>query len=200
MTRSAVVLDEAGTRIAWRTWQLVPEWSDARTHRPLLTGLAGFPWRVAAMDARCTQRDPAPRSSGVFTRTVDRHHRRVPAPECTCGIYASLDDLTDGRLPWSRSMQVVGFVALSGRLVADAGMLRAQHGTIVGPLAIVPPSPQWWQRGGTPQRVVPERHHYRVVRTPGRGGLPYGDWHAGMRHELAARYGVHVTAADRLAA
>ncbi len=192
---SAVVLDEAGARVVWRTWMLVPEWTGPRHHRPLLAGLLGFPWRTATLDARCLNRDPAPPVSGPFVRTVDRHHRRLPEPSCTCGIYAPLQDL-GGPPPHVTPRRVtlaVGFARLSGRLVADTGVLRAQRAEVVGPLAILPARQPWWQASQPgPQRVVVGKDRYRVLWKAGLAGVPWDEWHAGIRHEIAARYGVRV--------
>ncbi len=68
---------------ARRSWELAPE-----VRSVLLRGLLGFPWPHREVHAKCTERDYSRRTTLFGPRLVDRHHDAVPAPHCTCGIYA----------------------------------------------------------------------------------------------------------------
>ncbi len=188
-----VILEEGPTaqgRVVWRTWRLLPGDGRGGDGRPLLTGLSGFPWRGPTVDARCLMRDPAPRAWSPFQATVDRHHRVVPDPACTCGIYASRADLVGppAYAIRSRDPLVMGFVELSGRLLADGDDYRAQRARVVGPLTVA--TPRLWGSRRPWVTVVDGR--YRAQRTAGRTGVPYGEWLRRLRHELAERYTVPV--------
>ncbi len=191
---TAVILEEppfGSGRVVWRTWRLVAEEVPGLPARPLLTGLAGFPWRERDIDARCLEREPA--AGGLFGQPRYRHHRVVPHPRCSCGIYATRDGPSDtpGYLRRARDPLVTGFVELSGRIVADGDSYRAQHAAIVGPLAVAhPPRPTPDRRN----RVVVESGRYRVKRRPGRAGVPYPEWLMDTQDGLRARYGVTVVA------
>jgi hypothetical protein len=155
--------------VVWRTWLLTPERGPRNSVQPLLTGLYGFPWYAADVAAKCTMRDRAGGylASGAFT--VDRHHRVIPDPFCTCGIYAGRDELTVPRPHPVRTVPfATGFVELRGRVLATPDGFRAQQARIVGPLTIAPGRPPVSAAvamrlgvGLTPNRVVtgPSGYH-----------------------------------------
>ena len=89
------------------------------------------------MDAKCTIRDRRLGGGAGVSTKVDRHHRRIPAEDCTCGIYGSADEALEGvHLAPSGVPLVTGLVELSGRVIRSGSHLRAQHASIVGPLAL----------------------------------------------------------------
>ena len=84
-----------------------------------------------------------------------------------------------------------GFVELSGRILFDGEMLRAQRATILGPLHLL------WSRPAFSGR----RSFRKVITLPGRyrfssrrwgGGEPIEKWAAETAAQLAQRYGVEV--------
>jgi hypothetical protein len=97
----------------------------------------------------------------------------IPDPHCSCGIYAGLDELTRTRdpKPPRRVPFVTGFVALSGRVLVDRELLRAQHATIIGPLALtVGRRPMWHDfvphtAATRSARVVTDRSAFRILWT-----------------------------------
>lgn len=192
--------------VLWRTWMVRPERVPAGGTVPLLTGLFGFPWRQATMDAKCTQRDRAIDGFGMST-TMDRHHRVVPHPQCTCGIYAGADELVAARVPPPLRGRpfVTGFVELSGRMIRTGDVTRAEHAAIIGPLTISAGRPTWGaeissRAGGHPRptRVFTEREEYRVSWAPGRTGTPLPAWLREVASGLAERYGVPVVASGTI--
>lgn len=164
---------EASSRpiVVWRTWLLAPQRGPRVSIRPRLTGLYGFPWHDAEVEAKCTLRDRADGylASGAFT--LDRHHRVIPDPFCTCGIYAGHDELATPRPHPVRGVPfVTGFVELSGRVLASPDGFRAQRARVVGPLTITPGrapmSAALALRLGTalkPNRVVAGPSEYRTL-------------------------------------
>lgn len=183
-----------------RTWVLRLECQPGTDPRPLLTGVFGFPWRSTEMDAKCTMLDQS-RAMGIgFSGKIDRHHRRIPAIECTCGIYGAADETIDAiALAPSGVPLVTGLVELSGHVIRSGAVLRAQHARIVGPLALdlgrKPLGLSIMQRVGIrtqPVRVRTARSALRVT-----WGVRHDDaevtvWLANMRRTLAATYGVEV--------
>lgn len=145
--------------VVWRRWRVVPE----RSGRPLLTGLLGFPWPERLVEARCAALDPLNRGG----REPGRYHRRVPASDCTCGIYASRGDLDPAALPVPRRAEPVveGFVRLSGRIIEGASGLRAARAEVIGPLLVRvgrPPIPRAWTTvHPAGLRTLPDR--YKVI-------------------------------------
>jgi hypothetical protein len=93
--------------LAWRTWTLsgIPDGSEVRL-LPLFGDRRPWPVRVPAR-ASCSRRG--------------RH--RIPALDCSCGLYAThgLDALRRSRDP-----AVLGTVALWGRIVEHAAGYRAE--------------------------------------------------------------------------
>lgn len=189
-----------GHRVVWRHWRLVPD-RLAGSDRPLLTGLLGFPWRTATMQARCTER----RHGGTWSpaawwgEQAERHHPAVPAPGCSCGIYARVE-------PWHRPGRmlagrkhptVAGFVALSGRSIVDGTVIRAERARIVGPLALVLPRRSLLRRSLSPQRVITEPDRYRLIYVSSRLGEPLAAWATRVTAELEKRYDVEVRYARR---
>lgn len=184
--------------VVWRTWLVVPEAHRGSETLPLLTGLFGFPWRTAHLDAKCTIQDRAMAGGPVGVRTIDRHHRLVPDPDCTCGIYASratLGDPPPGLVPRGAPV-VTGFVELSGHILETEDHHRAQHARIVGPLHLapgrVPLSARLPGRVLAPPAIVTERTSYRTRWTRGITGEPYEAWRRRIGRLLAHRYAVPV--------
>jgi hypothetical protein len=189
--------------VLWRSWHVVPDTPPGGQPVALLTGIFGFPWREPVIDAKCTEQDRA--VLGVdMAKQVDRHHRVVPDPSCTCGIYAGRDELVRPRIarpPRSRPL-VTGFVALAGRVIQERDVYRAQQARIVGPLTLWLGRPplsaaavaRALGRRPRPQRVVTVRDRFEVVWTASRAGTPVAEWLARTAGELARRYGVDVIA------
>ena len=126
--------------VVWRTWLIAPERRrSSSTTTPMLTGLMGFPWRGPELDAKCTIQDPNPAGNPFARPTVDRHHRKIPDPDCTCGLYAGRDDLVGPpmRLVPRGIPIATGFVELSGHVLESEQHWRAGHARIVGPLQIL---------------------------------------------------------------
>jgi len=186
-----------------RTW-LVRSTRLGTNRAPILTGVFGFRWRGADLDAKCTIQVRDAGASHPGRPRVDRHHPAIPDPGCTCGIYGSTDlleapaaDLLPSAVP-----VVTGFVELSGRLIAKDSTLRAQHARIVGPLTIgsgrPPVAARLARRLGfdsRPSRVTSERGGYRVVWGAGRVGVSWEEWLGEATAVLAARYRVEIVAA-----
>lgn len=191
---------EAGHRVVWRNWRLVPDRA-AGGGIPLLTGLLGFPWRTPHMQARCT--NPRGAASGLWAGTswwgapADRHHDLVPDPGCTCGIYASADGwqrpprLMAGR----RHPTVAGFVELVGRTLEKDGILRAQGARMVGPLSLVFPKRRIAGLRLRARRVVTEADRYRFVFVESSLGESVQAWAMRTTAGLERRYRVEVHAA-----
>ncbi len=182
-----------------RTWTIAPESRRDGTIVPLLTGIFGFPWRTATLDAKCAIVERDHGSVGGRTRMVDRHHRVVPDPDCTCGIYATADvDARPAALVVRTRPVASGFVALSGRILRAGTTLRAQRAAIVGPLAIDLGRPPLaavalmrTPRPPHPLRVTIEAGAFKVLW--GWGTDRTGDWLAATAAALADRYGLEVT-------
>lgn len=189
--------------MARRSWELVPGAGTV-----LLRGLFGFPWPERDVQAKCTQRDYAGNADVFGVVRVDRHHPSVPAPGCTCGIYASEEPphhwLTRRYL--ARRVLVHGFVRLSGRVLFDGRRYRAEQARIEGPLVVAVPPPGVRGRRRTRRRrnsavVVTDGDRYRVAYGPwakaARGGEGLETWHERVAEALAARYGVAVERAPQ---
>lgn len=177
----------------WRTWLVRPD----RDGAPILTGIFGYPWPAATLDARClhTERtSPLP----FTTATTGRYHRVVPDPACTCGVYAVRDPIQGApRFVRVRSEPVVtGLVRLSGRVLAEPDRFRAQRATIVGPVALALPPPPLPVRlvapAARPRRVFPDAARYRVSWAGGSRGEPVARWRERTTAALMERYGVPV--------
>ncbi len=189
-----------GPLVVWRTWLLQPEQISGI---PILTGLYGFRWPGPEMDAKCTLQDPAIGDHRPGRRRIDRHHRVIPDPHCSCGIYAGLDELTRLRSPRPprRVPFVTGFVALSGRVLVDGEMLRAQHATIIGPLSLALGRPPFWHSlapvvtASLPARVVAYRGTYRTLWTKRDVGEAGPMWLQSQARALSLRYRVAVEVA-----
>lgn len=190
----------AGPSTVWRTWLVRPMRLGADP-KPTLTGVFGFPWREPDLDAKCAIQDLDTWATRPGPVRIDRHHPAIPHAGCTCGIYASTDLLeapAADLLP-SATPVVTGFVELSGRLLAQGTVIRAQHARIVGPLTIGPGKPPLLVRlarkiGRNPQasRIVSEGGRYRVVWGAGRIGIVYDEWLAATASDLSSRYQVPV--------
>lgn len=127
----------------------------------MLTGLLGFPWPDASIEARCMALDPA----GVSSRERGRYHRAVPALGCTCGIYAVTDGFDTTIMPRSPFAEptVEGFVRLTGRLIVREPEVRAEKAEIAGPLVLRPGRRPWWiPETWEPARLSVERNRYRI--------------------------------------
>ncbi len=193
----ALYESDHGTRgpVVRRSWKLVPG-----PQGPLLTGIFGFPWRHPVLQARCTDTEIG--SGPVFgNMRVDRHHRRVPSLDCTCGIYASDEPQVGWLLRHSLmdSAMVTGFVRLSGRVLVTGPVYRAEEAHVVGPLTLTPPPPRWPRRVGARlgvnrqiRRVTEDADRYLFWYTAGRRGVPIGEWYQQMSEALARRYAVEV--------
>lgn len=189
-----IVYDAAPPVVVWRSWLLVPS-TRRSVGGPLLTGMQGYPWLGAQLEAKCLQQVADATVADWATVRVDRHHPSVPAAHCTCGIHAVRDELNTPPHRWIRQPVVSGFVELSGRRVESARGYRSQYGRMVGPLRLRLPDPPPWLgllSGQPPQpcRVLAGPHRYRVLWRPGRAGTPIHVWEEQMRRGLAARYGV----------
>ena len=191
---------EAEPTTVWRTW-LVRTSRHGPDREPILTGVFGFPWRGPDIDAKCTIQVLDVTASRPGRARIDRHHRTIPDPSCTCGIYGSTDllEIPAADLLPSGVPVVTGFVELSGRLLARTTTRRAQHARIVGPLTLgpgrPPPATRLLRRAGfdpQPSRVVSEREGFRVVWGAGRVGTAYAEWLTASSAALAGRYGVDV--------
>jgi hypothetical protein len=178
-----------------RSWKLA-----SGSQGPLLTGLLGFPWREAVLQAKCTQAE-----FGSFERfgtgQADRRHRSVPSLDCTCGIYASDEPHMDWLLRrlLRGSVLVTGFVRLSGRILLSGSVYRAEEAQVVGPLTIVPPPPgrirgagARWGLSQRPRRVWQDADRFVFCYSRGRRGVPIGEWYEQMNAALARRYAVEV--------
>jgi hypothetical protein len=198
---------DAGAMVVLRTWLIGAE---RRTHGPpvpVLTGIFGFPWRSSHLDAKCTIRDWERGSLGPGTRRVDRHHPVIPAPGCTCGIYASTDLLStpaEDLLPAAVPI-AVGFVELSGPKVRDGEILRAQGARIIGPLTIAPGRPplnarlaRWVGGDPRPGRIVDDGDRFRVLWHGAAVGTPYPTWVTEAAANLESRYRVPVISDARV--
>jgi hypothetical protein len=149
------------------------------------------------MDAKCLLSDKSSGESNLARNKVDRHHRVIPDPDCSCGIYAGADELSAGRdpLPPRRTPFVTGFVALTGRVLHDGSLLRAQHATIVGPLSLALGRRPRWHRlapnatSGMDARVTTDRGAYRTVWTSRETGVAAAAWLAGTASAITQRYG-----------
>ncbi len=188
--------------VVWRTWLVLPD--GARDGRPMLTGLFGFPWREAHLDAKCMVQEPATQELRLGA-TIDRHHRIVPEPWCTCGIYATREQpgLPPRYLIPRRQPLVSGFVQLSGRVLVDRHHYRAQRATIVGPLTLVPPrssrmasAASWLGVESAFHAVVTEPRRYRFTRAAARRSVPVTQWRELVGAALQRRYGVAVMGFD----
>lgn len=184
-----VSLPEGGTDrglVLRRTWVIAPHHRPSRSPTAILTGLFGFPWPAASLEAKCA---------------AGHHHRVVPDPHCTCGIYACGDGSAipgDGVLPIGRPV-AHGFVALDGAAVTVDGVTRAQRATVVGPLVIGAGRPSLTVRTAhrlgaatRPATVVDEVAGYRVTWGGGTVGVAYAEWRAWAAAHLSDRYGVSV--------
>lgn len=189
-------LDRAAGPVVRRSWQLLAE-----PQGPLLAGLFGFPWQEPLLDARCTRTQGAGPADLFGTVRVGRLHRSVPSPDCTCGIYATEEPHTGWlqRRYLRDKVLVSGFVRLSGKLVFDGSVVRAERAEIVGPLTIALPQPHWLRRLGaragisqTVRRIVRDGTRYAVRYSTGTAGMPLGEWHRQMSEQLRRRYGVAV--------
>ncbi|MBT8216643.1 MAG: hypothetical protein KJO17_07340, partial [Acidimicrobiia bacterium] len=142
---------------------------------------------------------------GTFDRVgnarVDRRHRWVPSPDCTCGIYAGVESHTDWlmRRLVRGSVMVTGFVRLSGRILVSGAAYRAEAAQIIGPVTIVPPPPgrlraagARWGVGQRPQRVWQDGDRYVFWYSQGRRGLSIGEWYRQMDEAITRRYSVNV--------
>lgn len=186
-----------------RTW-LVGSTRLGTNRVPILTGVFGFPWRGADLDAKCTIQVRDAGASHPGRPWVDRHHPAIPDPGCTCGIYGSTSLLAApaaSLLP-SAVPVVNGFVELSGRLIARDATIRAQHARIIGPLTVGPGRPPIATRmarrlgfDARPSCVTSERGGYRVVWGAGRVGVPWEEWVDETADALAARYRVEIVVA-----
>jgi hypothetical protein len=183
-----------------RTW-LVRSTRLGTNRVPILTGVFGFPWRDADLDAKCTIQVRDAGASHPGRPRVDRHHPAIPDPRCTCGIYGttSLLEAPAADLLPSAVPVVTGFVELSGRLIAKDATIRAQHARIVGPLTVGPGRPPVAARlarklgfDSRPTRVTSERGGYRVVWGAGRVGLSWGEWLEDAADALTVRYRVEI--------
>lgn len=179
-----------------RSWKLEPV-----NGEPRLAGLFGFPWPEPIVQAKCTQSRPAGPGDLFGTVRMDQTHRAVPSIGCTCGIYAG-DQLRLGWLARSSlrtAVLVSGFVRLSGRVLENRGVYRAEEASIVGPLSIAIPAPGRIRRRGREfglrqqvARVVADGDVYRA-RFGRRGpGEPVEHWLRETRAALAVRYDVAV--------
>jgi hypothetical protein len=179
----------------WRTWLVAPEHHRRGAAEPILTGLFGYPWRRAELDAHCTRDEPVPTATHRA-----RHHPIVPHPECTCGIYAGRDELITARIPQPAAAQpfAAGFVELSGRILLGPTGYRAQRATIVGPLTLGfgrrPHLLLGAARTTPPVGVRITPHRYRAVWRTRRGVAPLGEWLEETAAALRQRYGVPVVA------
>lgn len=182
-----------GTIVVWRTWLLRQENHPAD---PVLTGLHGFRWPSAEMDAKCIVQDPVSDSTNTTRTKVDRHHRVIPDPDCSCGIYAGADELTASRDPLPpRSVPfVAGFVSLTGRVLSDGRLLRAQHATIIGPLSLALGRRPRWHRlapsatSSLAARITTDRNSYRTLWTNRRVGEAATPWLERTAQALISRY------------
>lgn len=188
-------VDFGDSPVVMRSWLLAPDGDDRSGDTPLLTGLYGYPWRSAELEARCTAGSPA---AGQFSLPPRRepHHPVVPEPSCTCGIYAGRDELVTPRVPTTpRGVPVArGFIQLTGRILAGATTLRASRAEIVGPLTISAGRPPWSPRRGVrrPVAVSVEPDRFRVHWSGRRATAPYEAWLARISNALADRYSVAV--------
>lgn len=161
----------------------------------MLTGLFGFPWRERVLEARCLHRDRAAVSASLPFQalTIDRHHPIVPDPDCSCGIYATVEALETHISPrfTRRLPMAAGFVELSGRVLFDGEVLRAQRATILGPLHLMWSRPTF-SRGRPPRRVVTLPDRYRFSSRRFGGGEPVQQWASETAAQLSQRYGVEV--------
>ncbi len=186
--------------VVWRTWLIVPERRPGGDVVPLLTGLFGFPWRTAELDAKCTIQD-WDRTGAPGRPTVDRHHRLIPDPDCTCGIYASRAALVEPELDLvPRGMPIAtGFVELTGHILETDRTHRAQHARIAGPLTVLPGrmplGTRFMTRAPRPRTVVTDRHGYRTRWVDAAAGRPYPEWRREVGRQLRHRYGVVVEGA-----
>ncbi|PVZ05375.1 hypothetical protein [Actinomycetospora cinnamomea] len=104
---AAVAPDLPHPILGWRTWRIGRR---AARRTDLIAPLAGLPWPARqAMAASCGSRTHSP-----------------PGDRCGCGLYAVADP---GTLEWGPSdHEVLGVVALWGRVVEGTRGWRASHG------------------------------------------------------------------------
>ena len=187
--------------MARRSWELVPG-----PRSVLLKGLLGFPWAERDVQAKCTRTEYAGRTGLFGPLRVDRHHTAVPAAGCTCGIYAMEEPETrltsKGFL--ARRVLVHGFVRLSGRILYDGTLYRAERARIEGPLVIAVPGPRRpraRRAGPAAACVFVEGERYRVAygvwAKATRGAMALDAWHRTVANQLEARYGVPVERRER---
>lgn len=179
-----------------RSWKLQLE-----AGRPLLTGLYGFPWREQSQQAKCTVTAAAGPAELFGTVRLDRQHRSVPSPDCSCGIYAT-DDPRSGWLQrryLRDSVLVNGFVQLSGRVMQEGPVYRAEEARIVGPLTISLPGRRRLRRLGARMgvgqrimRVMADGDSFLMRYSTGRRGVSVGEWLMQTGAALSRRYGVEV--------
>jgi hypothetical protein len=177
-----------------RTWRLVPRRVADGSSEPLLAGLFGYVWEGPVIDARCLQKDPPAAGAYPFVRRdVDRYHPVVPDPDCYCGIYGSAAPDPRWERPFGgRGSPVVnGFIELSGRIIEQDGVYRAQHATVLGPLQIVFPRPRlriWLRLPTEPRRILVGPDGYTVLRRNSRAGWSVADWLEESATKLEQRY------------
>lgn len=195
------VRTEGSPLVVWRTWLIAPEHRRDGSTVPMLTGLMGFPWRTSQLDAKCTIQDPNRNAIAFAQLTQDRHHPKIPDPDCTCGLYArrgTLDSPPMGLLP--RGIPVAtGFVELSGHVLQDDQNSRASHARIVGPLHVqagrAPLLDSLLQHAGVPREprtVAVEKRAYRVGWSHTAGETPIAEWRREVVRQLGDRYSVEV--------
>ncbi|HHC08375.1 MAG TPA: hypothetical protein ENK55_06630 [Actinobacteria bacterium] len=199
--RVATALDapevaSGGPVVARRCWLVAPEEHRDGTVGLVLTGMLGFPWREPTLDAKCLETEPARHLGGPGE--MERHHRVVPDPDCTCGIRAADPTADLPRPPRGRPF-ATGFVALTGRVLRHGGLLRAQRASIVGPLTLHLGRPPLalapflrTARPPRPLRVAVDAGSLRV--RWGWGADRAADWLHRAAASLAARYHVEVLA------
>ena len=187
--------------VVWRTWLVAPDHRHKGPAVAMLTGLMGFPWRKAELDAKCTIQDPN-RTATAFARpTMDRHHPKIPDPDCTCGVYARRDalDVPPTSLVPRGIPIAAGFVELSGHVLQDDENSRASHARIVGPLHLLPGRMplvdsvlQLKGAKRTPTKVAVDKGAYRVGWSHTSGGTPFSKWRREVACQLRDRYDVEI--------
>ena len=187
----------SGPVYALRIWLIAPEHLPLGRVSPMLTGLYGYPWRTGLLDAKCTVAEGFDPDFSLPPQT-ERHHPVVPAPDCSCGIYA-VRDTTSSRVTWRTPVGVpfvTGFVELTGRILAGRTTYRAGRAAIVGPLTIQPGRPpgaaRLLRRSLEPQRVSVVNGAYRVGWSARPTRYPWEDWAVDTVRELRNRYEVEI--------
>jgi hypothetical protein len=112
--------------VGYRAWRIRIEARRSRNWVPVLTSLtAGTDWLTADLVATC---------DGRLGRRRHPPGTRLPALDCSCGIYAL--SMPGGATGAGHPMVATGRVLLTGRVIEGRRGYRAERGRITGPLSV----------------------------------------------------------------